>query len=1179
MVKLLSAMIINTETDTCYHLLLPNNHVSSKWRACRADSGSQIKMLKKPFLTFTSTAMIRTILALMLGCLSLSTLGQSGYTVTITGPTSVSLGTTYVYNVSWKYNGTPTSAPPNGTFDWTVFGGTASSKGINSAPVQWSTLPGYILYEYWAGGSYYYATLNVSSNSCAPKPVVSFSLSSDVCAPRQLSYTGTPPSGVTWYWQTSSSGTSMSNSTNSYSVVTPGTYYVRAYNNASSCWGSESASYTVSTVTAGPPVPTTPTADTNTCGSKALFHDDPPTGVTWYWQQTADGTSMSNPGVHLAQQTGAYYLRARDNSSGCWSAGSASIYVTVDNGPSNTPAFAVSTNECGVKTLTKPVADPGVQLFWQGTNSSGTDTSEPAQAQTYTANVTGTYYLRAASSNGCWGEPYSSLIEVDGPLPEVPTGLTASDITTSSFTAQWTPTANAYDYVVEVALYGSFSNPLKTITMSNNSAAIADLSAGENYHFRVRARNECGKSVISAPVPVQLPTEPPVALPATVVTSSSFLINWQQVNGATAYYFDLATDISFTPSSLIFDNANTSSASGFTGNPNGPILVYNMPLETQAYYYRIRAANSAGSSANSNVITVLPLSAAPVAKPATNVTKTSFVANWNTVPWTNEFRVDVSTDKEFTSMVSGYEDVPVTGNSLLVENLGRGRVYYYRVRSAVPTAVSANSNTIMVVTNNDYNYIKYTDVTIGQLYTAEQVAGVSIGDKLVKYDYFDGKGRLLQTVMQQASPLGADVVQPIEYDTFGRQAKQFLPYVAPSANGQFRHQFVEEQWQFYANGPANVAKDAYPYTLTVFEHSPLNRVVKQGAPGGTWQPDGNESYESTDRTVKFAYQVNAVADQVILWTYVPSTSYPLGLVTSGTGTGPSYYLTGELYKTKSKDEHNNEVVEFKDKEDRIILKRVQAPGNAWAETYYIYDDRGNLVTVLPPMATAGLNEEYFGQNEAAKDAYLHRWAFRYAYDGRNRMSQKQVPGAAPVYMVYDEFNRLVLTQDGNQRQSNQWAFTKYDALNRPVLTGIYTHQSNINQESMQEVVNTHYGNESVPRFEARGDVVHGYTNQTFPSVGSEADYLTVTYYDDYAFGVPQEFEYDGSELEDQELEELSGVKGQVTGTKVKNLEDGSWYLSVNYYDDRYRVIQTVAENHGGALIEPRMSTTLRAKYW
>src|SRR5690606_39512625 len=91
------------------------------------------------------------------------------------------------------------------------------------------------------------------------------------------------------------------------------------------------------------------------------------------------------------------------------------------------------------------------------------------------------------------------------------------DVTTSSFTAQWTPTANAYDYVVEVALYGSFSNPLKTITMSNNSAAIADLSAGENYHFRVRARNECGKSVISSPVPVQLSTYPPVALPATVV--------------------------------------------------------------------------------------------------------------------------------------------------------------------------------------------------------------------------------------------------------------------------------------------------------------------------------------------------------------------------------------------------------------------------------------------------------------------------------------------------------------------------------------------------------------------------------------------------------------------------------------------------------------------------------------
>src|SRR5690606_9890357 len=133
--------------------------------------------------------------------------------------------------------------------------------------------------------------------------------------------------------------------------------------------------------------------------------------------------------------------------------------------------------------------------------------------------------------------------------------------------------------------------------------------------------------------------------------------------------------------------------------------------------------------------------------------------------------------------------------------------------------------------------------------------------------------------------------------------------------------------------------------------------------------------------------------------------------------------------------------------------------------------------------------------EALRDDFLNRWAFRYTYDARKRMTQKQVPGAEPVYMVYDKRDRLVLTQDGNQRALNQWTFTKYDALNRPILTGIYTHGSNVDQDGMQEHVDTFY--ETHTLFEERGSAVHGYTNQSFPLVSDEADYLTVTYYDDY----------------------------------------------------------------------------------
>src|SRR5690606_33539997 len=186
------------------------------------------------------------------------------------------------------------------------------------------------------------------------------------------------------------------------------------------------------------------------------------------------------------------------------------------------------------------------------------------------------------------------------------------------------------------------------------------------------------------------------------------------------------------------------------------------------------------------------------------------------------------------------------------------------------------------------------------------------------------------------------------------------------------------------------------------------------------------------------------------------------------------------------------------------------------------------------------------------------------YDPWGRMTVRQVPGAEPLLMVYD-LDRLVLTQDGNQRLVNEWTFTKYDVLNRPILTGIYSHGSAISQADMQAFLNNYYGSNPSYRFESRGSTVHGYTNQLFPNVSSEVDYLTVTYYDDYQFGVPSELEYKSDELLGQGTVESGRVKGHVTGGKAKNLADNSWYLTVNYYDDRYRVIQSVSQNHKGGL--------------
>jgi RHS repeat-associated protein len=511
------------------------------------------------------------------------------------------------------------------------------------------------------------------------------------------------------------------------------------------------------------------------------------------------------------------------------------------------------------------------------------------------------------------------------------------------------------------------------------------------------------------------------------------------------------------------------------------------------------------------------------------------------------------------------------------------------VYTITPTANGCTGSPVVATVFVGSNSITTNTVLVDNVTTSSAVDALAIGSKAQAIQYFDGIGRPIQTVNTKGSPAQYDMVQPQVYDVFGREPKNYLPFVSTQTTGYYNFKPTLNSGgtytgsvhaNFYNNSTDKIEDDTKPYAETIFEASPVNRVIKQGAPGNAWQPDGTWTYASTDATIKRAYQLN-VANEVLKWTWSGSASYsPLGLIDAGTASSKIYYPANTLPRNKSKDEHGNEVIEYTDKDGHVVLKRVQAVGgtsavddNNYASTYYIYSDAGDLVCVVPPEATSRLSAEYFqsGATNTTKEAFLQRWAFRYKYDARKRMALKQVPGADSMRMVYDVRDRVVFTQDGNLRASNKWNYTEYDGLNRPIITGLYTHGSAVTQTQMASLVTgltnlfeTYNGTSST----------HGYTNTVFPSGTfnvSGFEVLTVTYYDNYSFKTmlaDSQFDYVSNDYTDQF--NIGGnpnlnVRALVTGTKIKILDQSTYLWRATYFDDKNRVVQTIANNSKGGV--------------
>jgi RHS repeat-associated protein len=522
-----------------------------------------------------------------------------------------------------------------------------------------------------------------------------------------------------------------------------------------------------------------------------------------------------------------------------------------------------------------------------------------------------------------------------------------------------------------------------------------------------------------------------------------------------------------------------------------------------------------------------------------------------------------------------------------------------QISAIVANGRCASQNIPSLTVGEGGNYVTDETTLVGGIKDPMMIRTLDENSKTKSTAFVDGLGRQLQSVNWRSSPQKNDIVTVNVYDVHGREPVKYLPFTG-SGDGYFKPDPIGSTQNSYADSPQhafydgrilNVASDNNPNIKTVFEFSPLNRVLKLGAAGTSWQPD---STGRDDHAVEKKYVVNG-SGEVYKFIYNVSTG-----ILSWTALG-GFYSANELLSNITIDEHNNESAEYLDKMGRIVCKKVQYSTvngiKQYASTYYLYDAFGNLVVVLPPEATRQITATATQTLKPAKlptaiANIIDKYCFRYKYDSRRRMTHKKVPGGDWVYMVYDDRDRLVLTQDGNQRSTTPgyWTFTKYDHLNRPILTGIRD-TTDISQELMQTVVNNFYAKPSSRWFEHYvGNVisnVHGYSNKSYPvctgSVASEVDvnkFLTAIYYDNYEFSSAWQgdYAYRNETLSEtvngiyyrQRENAFRQVVGQITGTKLKVLDGGvtggyTWLKSISYYDDKYRVIQTLGDNYKGGM--------------
>lgn len=417
---------------------------------------------------------------------------------------------------------------------------------------------------------------------------------------------------------------------------------------------------------------------------------------------------------------------------------------------------------------------------------------------------------------------------------------------------------------------------------------------------------------------------------------------------------------------------------------------------------------------------------------------------------------------------------PLVGITSATAPNGNKTSYEYDRFNRLSRILDHNGKVVQTFT---YDY----GATQGACITTRTMLDASASRSANVASYHDGLGRQVQTVQTGVNTTGRPVVAYSELDPAGNPVRQWLPVAVASGTTVTASNVASLSSAFHS--------DSYAYSSITYDA--LGRQ--------TYASDSGEAWSRASKGVATAYSANAANSVKMYRADVNGT----GVTQSG------YWPARSLQSVKTTDEDGLTMEVFTDAAGHTVLER--RGGNN--DTYYVYNNAGQLRYVLQPMYTQ------------TPDASLY--AFEYSYDTKGNRVSRKVPGCEPETFTYDIGRRLTFMQDARLKAQGLHRFYLYDNLGRLAIQGT-TASCNL-----AEALNTatYTGGTS-------GFMSTGYTLSDASRI-KQASIEVVNYYDDYTFA---------STLSSGLTQTTSvSAKGLATGSVVYNSEGGK-SMSAIYYD-------------------------------